>query len=346
MKPLRSLRVRLLIGSVLWTLGILFLTNFVATSILRQFAVTEPGVHGRTGLQVVLVTHPGGRSSQFAKHLTFLAVLCLAAGLWQIRNGLSPLLRLRARLGDVRDGREQRIGGSYPSEVEPLVDELNALLEHREKVVSRALAKAGDLAHGLKTPLAVLSHEAERAEAAGQTDLAAAIEQQVERMRRQLDYHLAHARAAASGAALGAHASPRESAEGLVRTLSRIHASRGLTFHVDVPANLTVRVEREDLDEMLGNLLDNACKWGRSRVEVSSVREEGFVTIVVDDDGAGLAPSMRDAVLQRGVRADEAAPGFGFGLSIVRELATLYGGSIALAESPAGGLRARLTLPA
>jgi signal transduction histidine kinase len=343
-KALRSLRVRLLIGSVLWTLGILFLANFVTFNLVRRYANTQHGARARGGLQFVIVTHPSGRP-QAAKHWMALALTCLAAGLWQIRGAVSPLFRLRSRVADVRDGREQRVEGSYPTEVQPLVNEVNALLEHRETQVSRALAKAGDLAHGLKTPLAVLRHEAERAEAAGQTELAAAIEQQVERMQRQLDYHLAHARAAASGATLGAHASVKESAEGLVRTLSRIHASRGLAFHVSVPPEHSVPVEREDLDEMLGNLLDNACKWGRTRVDVSSARENGFVIITVDDDGRGLEPSMRDAVLQRGVRADEAAPGFGFGLAIVRDLATLYGGAITLSDSPLGGLRAMLRLP-
>ncbi len=136
----------------------------------------------------------------------------------------------------------------------------------------------------------------------------------------------------------------RESVDGLARTLQRLHADRGLTIAVEVPADLVVRTEREDLDEMLGNLIDNACKWARSRVVVSATSADGGVAITVDDDGPGLDVSMREAVLQRGVRADEAAPGSGIGLAIVRDLAELYRGSIALTHSPLGGLRALLRL--
>jgi signal transduction histidine kinase len=211
--------------------------------------------------------------------------------------------------------------------------------------VARAVAKAGDLAHGLKTPLAVLAQEAERARAAGQFELAQAILSQVDRMRRQIDYHLAHARAAASGATSGTRSSVAESAEGLSRTLQRLYADRGIAIDVQVPLDHAVRTGREDLDEMLGNLLDNACKWTRSQIVVSSAARNGHVVITVDDDGPGVAVDMRDQVLRRGVRADEAAPGSGFGLAIVRDLAELYGGSIALTAAPGGGLRASLNLP-
>jgi signal transduction histidine kinase len=213
-------------------------------------------------------------------------------------------------------------------------------------MVQRALAKAGDLAHGLKTPLAVLAREAEVAASRGQHDLAATMSQQVERMRRQIDYHLAHARAAASGATVGSRCSVSDSADALARTLLRLHAERGLAIDVQVPSDHSVRGQREDLEEMLGNLLDNACQWARSRVVITSSLHDSRVVVTVDDDGPGIEPSMREAVLQRGVRADEAAPGSGLGLAIVRDLAQLYGGSISLAEAPRGGLRARLELPA
>jgi signal transduction histidine kinase len=229
--------------------------------------------------------------------------------------------------------------------VQPLVDDLNALLELRDQAVKRAIAKAGDLAHALKTPLAVLAHEAEVADRAGQTELAGVMRQQVERMRRQVDYHLAHARAAAAGAGPGAHCAVLESAEGLARTLLRLHAGRGLAIDVEVNPAHAVRAGREDLNEMLGNLLDNACKWARSRVTITSASVAAGIIITVDDDGPGLEASMRDAVLQRGVRADEAAPGSGLGLAIVRDLVELYGGSIALGTSSTGGLQARLQLP-
>jgi signal transduction histidine kinase len=278
--------------------------------------------------------------------MTVLAIACIAAGISLVRNTMSPFKYLQSRLAAVRDGRNKRMVGAYPDEVQSLVNDLNALLEDREQAVRRAQAKAGDLAHGLKTPLAILAHEARRVHDAGNPELAASIEQQVERMGRQIDYHLAHARAAASASALGTRCSISESAEGLSRALRRLHVERGLTIDVQVPADHSVRSQREDFDEMLGNLLDNACKWARSKVRVASGRNGAGIFITVDDDGPGLDVSMRTAVLQRGVRADEAAPGSGFGLAIVRDLADLYGGSVTLDASPLGGLRAQLQLPA
>ena len=343
MKPLLSLRWRLLIGSVLWTSGLLYFAHQLSFTLFRHLAE----VHSSTGRGLRVIIFPGGGTKpEFTRHLTIIALACMAGGLWQIRAGLKPFLQLRKRLGAVRDGSEQRIDGRYPGEVQPLVNDLNAFLEHREGLVRRAMTTAGDLAHGLKTPLAVLAYEADRAEAAGHHELAATIGQQVERMRRQVEYHLAHARAVASGATPGARSSVRESADGLIRTMQRIHAARGLTFHCDVPADLTFQGEREDLDEMLGNLLDNACKWARSAVSVHAAQQDARVLIPVDDDGPGIAPDLRAAVLQRGVRADEAAPGSGLGLAIVGDLAAVYGGSIALDTSPGGGLRAKLELPA
>ena len=253
--------------------------------------------------------------------------------------------QLRKRLAAVRDGRKGRVEGDYPSEVAPLVSDLNALLEDRERRVARAQAKAGDLAHGLKTPLAVLTQEAERAAAAGHADLAATIHQQVERMRRQMDYHLAQARAAAAGAHLASRCPVEASAEGLVRTLRRLHAERRLIIDVEVPPEHAVRGERADLDEMLGNLLDNACKWARGHVSITSAATESTLVLLVDDDGPGVPEAMRKVVGRRGVRGDEAVPGTGIGLAIVRDLAELYDGELTLEDSPLGGLRARLELP-
>ena len=160
-----------------------------------------------------------------------------------------------------------------------------------------------------------------------------------------MDYHLAHARASASGRAPGTQCAVATSVAGLVRTMERLHADRGITIESHVGDDHVVQASREDLDEMVGNLVDNAYKWANRRVTVSSEADADTVVIVVDDDGQGLAASMREAVLQRGVKADEAAAGSGFGLAIVRDVAALYGGRIALEESPQGGLRAKLTLP-
>jgi len=331
MIALRSLRSRLVLGAVLWTIGLFFVAGFVVTFLMFRYPRTPGLFHGMfEHLSIVILV----------------AAVGIVGGLAQVRSGLAPVNQLRARLAAVRDGRERRVQGKYPTEVQPLVDDLNALLDHRERTVARALAKAGDLAHGLKTPLAVLAQEAERIQDAGHHDVAMTMTAQVDRMRRQIEYHLAHARAAASGATLGARCSVLESAEGLSRTLLQLHAARGLAIDVCVSPDHDIRGQREDLDEMLGNLLDNACKWARARITIASTIDDGSVVITVDDDGPGLAESLREAVLQRGVRADEAEPGFGFGLAIVRELAELYGGSISLTTSPAGGLRARLELPA
>lgn len=325
MNWLHSFRSRILLGTLFWTFGLI------------------PFLH-----YVFLVTHHQTRLIAAKYYVPFFGsgFLFILLGVWQFRAGLLPFGRLRRQLQAMRDGSVSRVEGSYPTEVQPLVNDLNALLEHRERIVQRALAKAGDLAHGLKTPLAVLAQEADRAEAAAQHETASTISVQVERMRRQVDYHLAQARAATPGNVPGARCAVLPAVEGLTRTLRRIYAGRGLSFEVEVLPEHFIRGQREDLEEMLGNLLDNACKWAKSRVKIQSVQETGALVLTVDDDGPGLPSSMRERVLQRGVRADEAAPGSGLGLAIVRDLVELYQGTIALEDSPLGGLRARLRLPA
>jgi signal transduction histidine kinase len=331
MKGGPSFRAHVLIGALLWTIGLCGLAVFFSTYAMLHYPnfpqyLHSPAIHHR--------------------HWYVMAILvALIAGLLHVRKGLSPFAQLRRRLAAVRGGEVRRLDGRYPSEVQPVVDDLNALLEDRDQRVERAIAKAGDLAHGLKTPLAVLAQEAERAEAAGHDELAASINEQVERMRRQVDYHLAQARAAASGADPSARTAVIESVTALVRTMERLHAGRGLRIDVDAERDHHVRARREDLDEMLGNLLDNACKWARSRVVIRATADAKGTAIVIEDDGPGIEPSLRDAVLRRGVRADEAAPGSGLGLAIVRDLAELHGGSVMLESAELGGLRARLTLP-
>ena len=320
-----SLRTRLVVGTLLWTIGLVAAVN-ITTLFL---------VHRVRSLGLVHIAL-----------MTVIAVGLLASGLMQVRSGMAPLLRLRARLAAMREGSARRVEGDYPAEVQPLVDDLNALLDDREQRVARALTKAGDLAHGLKTPLAVMTREAERVAEGGDGPLADALSEQIDGMRRQIEFHLALARAAASRDTPNARCRVRESADGVVRALMRLYAGRGLTIHVDVAGEHVALVHRADLDEMLGNLLDNACKWARSRVTVASALAADSLALLVDDDGPGLEPPLRDKVLERGVRADEAAPGSGFGLAIVRELAEIYGGSILLERSPEGGVRARLTLPA
>jgi signal transduction histidine kinase len=319
-----------MLGALLWAIG-LFGLGIVTWHVVL-------GNEAPPHFFIVLFTHTGA--------FALFCLACLIAGFLQVRRGWSPINQLRSRLGELREGRERRLEGEYPAEVEPLVGDLNALLDQREQTINRAKAKAGDLAHGLKTPLAVVAQEAERAAAAGQTELAASILQQVDRMRRQVDYQLAQARAEASGQSPSSTpVSARASADGLVRALLRLHAGRGVHIAVDVPPDVQVRADREDLDEMLGNLLDNACKWARTGARITAVREGQSIVVFVDDDGPGIEPSMRTAVLKRGVRADEMAPGSGLGLSIVRDLAHAYGGVLTLDDSPMGGVRAALRLP-
>ena len=322
---LRSLHARLVAGVATWAVIILIGITLVGHIVALHYPHSQWLIHDSM--------------------LTLSGVVLVAAGVSVIRRGLSPFRMLRERLAAVRDGRNPRLVGEYPTEVEPLVDDLNLLLEERERRVARAVAKAGDLAHGLKTPLAVLAKDIDCAEAAGQRDLATSMRLQVERMRRHIDWHLAQARATAAGPASAARANIGECARGLARTMEHLYADRALAITVDATAAVTARVPVEDLEEMLGNLLDNACKWARTRVTVIAALHHSSIVIDVDDDGTGLEPAMRDAVLKRGVRADQAAPGSGLGLAIVRELAEAYGGAIALDRSPHGGLRARLTLP-
>jgi signal transduction histidine kinase len=331
-KTILSLRARVLLGALLWSLGLFLFSGLMLTHYML-FNPEAPGMFHRFFIHNIFLAFAG-------------MILSLVVGFYLVRQGLASFDQLRVRLFGVREGKDSRIDGEYPTEVQPLVNDLNALLTDREQRVHRALTKAGDLAHGLKTPLTLLNQQAERAKSAGQAELAEAIQQQVERMRRQIDYHLAHARASASGADPTARCQLLASAEALARTMLTIHADRQLAIDVHVAGDHVVRGRREDVDEMLGNIIDNACKWAKRRVEVRSSVADGSIVATVDDDGPGLDPSLRESVLKRGVRADEAAPGSGLGLAIVADLVELYGGSIVLGASPLGGLRAELRLPA
>jgi len=335
---MKTLRARVLVGAVLWTAGLV-----AVIGIAYPWYVTRG--HRKGPIRVIAIVH----SPEMAFHtvaLLVIAVACMIAGLSIVKKAFSPLDALRVRLAEVRRGREREIGGRYPAEIQPLIDELNALLAQGERTVTRALAKAGDLAHGLKTPLAVLSAEAGTLAAAGQEKTARVLSEQIDRMRRQIDYQLAQARAAAGGSLRGDRTPVAAAVDGLVRTLRRLHADRNLEIRSAVEAEAHFRGRAEDLEEMLGNLMENACRWAASRVAVSCDVAGSRLAVIVDDDGPGLAAPLRETVLRRGVRADETAPGSGLGLAIVADLAELYGGSIALEDSPDGGLRSRLELPA
>jgi signal transduction histidine kinase len=326
-----SLRARVLLGAFLWSVGMFLASGFILTHYMLINPEAPRIFHGF-----------------FVRHMwqsLVATIVSMVLGFELVKQGLASFDQLRVRLFGVREGRDHQLEGEYPFEVQPLVNDLNALLTDREQRIVKAHRKAGDLAHGLKTPLTLLTQQAERADASGQIELAAAIHQQVERMRRQIDYHLAHARASASGGNPSARCHVLASADGIARTMTAIHTDKQIAVDVVVSDEAVVRTQREDLDEMLGNLVENACKWAKLRVEIRSSQQHAHTIITVDDDGPGLAPELRATVLQRGVRADEAAPGSGLGLAIVADLVELYGGSIALESSPLGGLRATLCLP-
>jgi signal transduction histidine kinase len=266
----------------------------------------------------------------------------VAAVLIQVRFGLEPLRRIRRGLAAIRIGQAKRLEGDYPEEIQPLANELNALLDHNETVVERARTHVGNLAHGLKTPIAVLTNEASRSRG----HLASLTLRQTALMRQQVDHHLSRARAMATASVIGSRCDVAPVLSDLQRTLTRIYAGRALAIEVACAPDCAFRGARQDLEEMLGNLLDNACKWARSRVIATTETEGERLVVLVDDDGPGLPPERRSEVMQRGRRLDERVPGSGLGLSIVVDIAELYGGALSLDEAPTGGLRARLELPA
>jgi signal transduction histidine kinase len=273
--------------------------------------------------------------------------LMLAAAWVQTGVGLAPLRRLQDALAALQAGRASRLDGRFPRELQPLVDDFNGVLDRQAEGLARARTQAGNLAHALKTPLAVLAQAAEQPGLAG-SPAAAVLAEQVQRIRRQVDWHLARARAAALQGQPGARSALRPSAEALVRVLTRLHADRGIDLQLDLPDTLPgFAGDAQDLQEMLGNLLDNACRWARHRVALRAhATPDGRLCIEVDDDGPGIPPAQRAQALARGQRLDESTPGSGLGLAIVAELAQLYGGGLDLGDSPWGGLRARLQLPA
>lgn len=328
----RSLRSQLVSGSVLWTLGVMLAVSVL----LVAFLATHPRPHTIVLEWVMRVP----LAVTFAAGLT-----CMAAGMWRIRRGLASMDRLRTALAAVQHGERSRLDDALPAEVQPLVDTLNALLADREAQITRAIARAGDLAHGLKTPLAVLAAEAAQVLANGDRALGSSLDDQIRRMQRHIDYHLAHARAAASAGRHDVVTEVEPTVAALFRAMVRVHAERRISLACDSHGRHAVRCRREDLEEMLGNLLDNACRSAAGRVRMSIHDAITITRIVVDDDGPGLDEHMRARVLERGVRADEQAPGYGLGLSITGELAELYGGTLALSEAPTGGLRVQLTLP-
>jgi len=278
-----------------------------------------------------------------------LTVALLLTTALQVRFGLSPLKRISESLAAIRSGRAERLEGEFPVEIASLARETNALIEANREIVERARTHVGNLAHALKTPLSVIVNEA----AARPADpLAQKVLEQTDIMRDQIARQLERARLAARSAVVGTLIDVPPVVTALARTMEKIHRDRDVAIALDVPAQARFRGEQQDLEEMVGNLVDNACKWAQSRVAIEVVANsaasdgKGRVRIIVDDDGPGLSAAEREQVARRGRWLDETKPGSGLGLSIVVELASLYGGVLTLGTAPIGGLRAELALPA
>jgi signal transduction histidine kinase len=277
-----------------------------------------------------------------------LAVVLLLTTLFQVRFGLAPLKRISESLAAIRGGSAERLEGAFPVEIAPLARETNALLEANREIVERARTHVGNLAHALKTPISVMVNEAR---ARGDDPLAAKVAEQTAIMQEQVTRHLERARIAARLTVVGTNTDVVPVVQAITRTMEKTHYGKDLAIELDVPAEARFRGERQDLEEMVGNLVDNAFKWASARVAIEVGLEQAeparqIVRIVVDDDGPGLTPAQREQVARRGRRLDETKPGSGLGLSIVVELAGLYGGALNLGTAPIGGLRAELVLPA
>ncbi|UPK33146.1 sensor histidine kinase [Bradyrhizobium sp. 186] len=280
---------------------------------------------------------------------TALGVVLLLTTVFQVRFGLAPLKRISESIADIRSGRAERLEGEFPVEIAPLARETNALIDANREIVERARTHVGNLAHAIKTPLSVIVNEAGIHAA---DPFAAKIMEQANVMRDQVSHHLERARIAARVSVVGTVTEVAPAIEALRRTMEKIHRDRGIVVEAKADPSAKFRGERQDLEEMVGNLVDNACKWAASHVFIEVLVEMPHpagtgprLRIIVDDDGRGLSETERAQVSRRGQRLDESKPGSGLGLSIVVDLAALYGGSLSLGGAPIGGLRAELVLP-
>jgi signal transduction histidine kinase len=280
---------------------------------------------------------------------TALGIVLLLTTIFQVRFGLAPLKRISEAIADIRSGRAERLEGEFPVEIAPLARETNALIDANREIVERARTHVGNLAHAIKTPLSVIFNEAT---AHGADPFAHKVLEQADVMREQVAHHLERARIAARVVIVGTVTEVAPAIEALQRTMEKIHRDRGIIIEVKADPRARFRGERQDLEEMAGNLVDNACKWASSRVLIEVLTERSvqpggapMLRIIVDDDGRGLSAAERAKASRRGQRLDESKPGSGLGLSIVVDLAGLYGGSLSLGSAPIGGLRAELLLP-
>ncbi|MBF0213067.1 MAG: sensor histidine kinase [Magnetococcales bacterium] len=281
-------------------------------------------------------------AGQLVGMLLVLAVALIGAVVLQVRFGLIPLMRLRKGLADIRSGEQQRLIGEFPQEVAPLVEEMNALLSYQHTLLERVRSQSGDLAHALKNPLAILRNEAQSIPG----ELGDGLREGLAAISGVLEDRLIKARIAGTGNLLTARCDVAEVISGLCLSLDRLYSDKNLQFTLTGIEGLLFRGDCSDLEELLGNLLDNACKWGTSQVRVQGARErERFFSLTIHDDGPGILAKEGSRLIRRGQRLDETVPGSGLGLSIAANLAALYHGDLRLEESPLGGLAVVVILP-
>jgi signal transduction histidine kinase len=272
--------------------------------------------------------------------------LALVVALWfASKVSLAPFAGLRQSLNLVHRGERDALEGDFPDEIQPLVDDLNALLSARSADLVAARSRAGDLAHGLKTPLAVLGSTARRLRESGRADLADEIDGEISRMSRHVMRELMRARAGVTALRRGQRTALAPAVASLVRTMQTVSGGKAVSYAIDVPAALNVALDDTDLMEVLGNVLDNARKWATASVAVTARPAAGGVALTVEDDGPGLPASELAFRIERGRRLDEQVEGSGFGLAIVQDLVGAYGGEASLSRSPLGGLKVELLLP-
>lgn len=316
----------------------------VVEQTIRPVHATAPWRISVAGDQQLLDDLLAEFNRTLALSLGVIAAGLVTAAVLSLHFGLAPMRGLRRALMDLRSGKSTRLAVNTATEITPLVEDLNALFDLKEEMLQRARLQAGNLAHALKTPLAILSDEGERLHQAGQIAAAEIILLQCERMRQQIDYQLARARAAASRGSPGLAVDIDRALVPVIQAMERIHGHRGVQFtHVGLTTSLAA-IDSRDFSEIVANLLDNAGKWAASQVLINTSDSDGWIRILIDDDGPGLPPQARESVFELGARLDERAPGSGLGLAIVLELATLYGGYVTLDGAPSGGLRATLLL--
>ncbi len=259
----------------------------------------------------------------------------------QVKWGLRPLRRIARGLSDIREGRSKDLQGSFPTEIQPLVSELNALIGFNRNVIKRARTHVGNLAHALKTPISVLRNEARDFE----TPLSEMIVEQTNAMQSQVNYHLDRAQVIARRGVLSTANPVKPTLDGLLRAMDKIYRDKNLTITQDVEKGLHFSGERRDLEDALGNLIDNACKWAESRVVISGYKDQGALILSIEDDGPGLTEEEQEKARKRGERLDEQTPGSGLGLSIVHDLVNAYDGSFSMGRSELGGLSSTLSFP-